>query len=198
MSTTAVEIYDPPGHEGDDYILHLRVKNGPLLRAIRIRGYKSISQFARENKLLVQQVYRYLALTMAPIDKRSGKWNQTALDMAHALRLPPDSLFPPQHLEHALAKSSGELSVSREEVALLLDTGPHDEDHDRLLGVIEKMLGCLTPREEKVMRLRYGYEDGQEHIFPDIGKQIGGVCAYRALQIHNKAIRKLKHKARTL
>lgn len=59
--------------------------------------------------------------------------------------------------------------------------------------VIRECLLCLSPREERVVRLRYGLTpDGQEHTYREIGEQYG-VIAERARQIEAKALRRLRH-----
>ncbi len=60
---------------------------------------------------------------------------------------------------------------------------------------INTVLKTLTPREEKVLRLRYGLMDGKFHTLEDVGKEFG-VTRERIRQIESKAIRKLKHPTR--
>ena len=61
---------------------------------------------------------------------------------------------------------------------------------------LESVLSTLTPREEKILRLRFGFDDGIERTLEDIGKMFN-VTRERIRQIENKAIRKLRHPART-
>ena len=60
---------------------------------------------------------------------------------------------------------------------------------------IDDVLKSLTPREEKVLRLRYGLIDGKSHTLEDVGKEFG-VTRERIRQIEAKAIRRLKHPKR--
>ena len=58
---------------------------------------------------------------------------------------------------------------------------------------IEKILNeNLTPRESEILRLRYGFVDGQPKTLEEIGKRMGNVSKERIRQIEFKAIRKLK------
>ena len=56
---------------------------------------------------------------------------------------------------------------------------------------IDAILKTLTPREEKVLRLRFGLVDGKAHTLEDVGKEFG-VTRERIRQIESKAIRRLR------
>ena len=58
------------------------------------------------------------------------------------------------------------------------------------------VLGTLTPREEKVLRLRFGLEDGRPHTLEEVGKEFD-VTRERIRQIEAKALRKLRHPSRS-
>lgn len=60
---------------------------------------------------------------------------------------------------------------------------------------IEKVLQTLTPREEKVIRLRYGLDDNRPRTLEEVGKEFG-VTRERIRQIEAKAIRRLRHPSR--
>lgn len=60
---------------------------------------------------------------------------------------------------------------------------------------IDEVLKSLTPREEKVLRLRYGLLDGKSHTLEDVGKEFG-VTRERIRQIEAKALRRLNHPKR--
>ena len=61
---------------------------------------------------------------------------------------------------------------------------------------LNEVLGTLTEREEKVLRLRFGLDDGQCRTLEEVG-QIFGVTRERIRQIEAKALRKLKHPSRS-
>ena len=60
---------------------------------------------------------------------------------------------------------------------------------------LQEVLHTLTPREEKVIRLRFGLEDGQAHTLEEVGKEFN-VTRERIRQIEAKALRKLRHPSR--
>ena len=58
------------------------------------------------------------------------------------------------------------------------------------------MLGSLTPREDKVLRLRFGLEDGRPRTLEEVGHEFE-VTRERIRQIEAKALRKLRHPSRS-
>ncbi len=60
---------------------------------------------------------------------------------------------------------------------------------------IDTVLKTLTPREEKVLRLRFGLDDGKSHTLEEVGKEFN-VTRERIRQIESKAIRRLRHPTR--
>ena len=59
-----------------------------------------------------------------------------------------------------------------------------------------EVLGTLTPREEKVLKLRFGLEDGRTRTLEEVGKEFK-VTRERIRQIEAKALRKLRHPSRS-
>ncbi|WP_084813446.1 sigma-70 family RNA polymerase sigma factor [Desulfogranum japonicum] len=94
--------------------------------------------------------------------------------------------------------------VSEEEDAMLSD---FIEDHahpdpqensitESLKRCLCKVMGSLTPREEKVLRMRYGIEIGCDHTLEEVG-QCFSVTRERIRQIEAQAIKKLRHPSRS-
>jgi RNA polymerase primary sigma factor len=61
---------------------------------------------------------------------------------------------------------------------------------------LEQVLDTLTPREEKVLRLRFGLDDGRARTLEEVGQNFG-VTRERIRQIEAKALRKLRHPSRS-
>ena len=61
---------------------------------------------------------------------------------------------------------------------------------------LEEVLSTLTPREEQVLRMRFGLVDGKPHTLEEVGKQFD-VTRERIRQIESKALRKLRHPSRS-
>ncbi len=68
--------------------------------------------------------------------------------------------------------------------------------HINLREQIEEALKSLTEREAKVLKMRFGLGDGNEHTLEEVGQQFK-VTRERIRQIEAKALRKLKHPSRS-
>ena len=97
-----------------------------------------------------------------------------------------------------------ETPIGEEEDSHLGDFIP-DEDapapsdvasHTMLKEQLAEVLSTLTPREEKVLRLRFGLEDGRSRTLEEVGKEFN-VTRERIRQIEAKALRKLRHPNRS-
>ena len=97
-----------------------------------------------------------------------------------------------------------ETPIGEEEDSHLGDFIP-DEDapapsdvasHTMLKEQLADVLKTLTPREEKVLRLRFGLEDGRPRTLEEVGKEFN-VTRERIRQIEAKALRKLRHPSRS-
>ena len=65
-----------------------------------------------------------------------------------------------------------------------------------LRDVCKDVLDTLTPREAKVLRMRFGIEMNTDHTLEEVGKQFD-VTRERIRQIEAKALRKLRHPSRS-
>lgn len=120
-----------------------------------------------------------------------------------------------EKLEMPVEKVREVYKISQDPVALETPIGEEDDSHlgdfikdDRMIGpeeyTTEEMLKeelasvllTLTDREEKVLRLRFGLDDGQCRTLEEVG-QIFGVTRERIRQIEAKALRKLRHPSRS-
>ena len=61
---------------------------------------------------------------------------------------------------------------------------------------LEEVMNTLTPREAKVLKLRFGLEDGKSRTLEEVGKEFN-VTRERIRQIEAKALRKLRHPSRS-
>ncbi len=107
------------------------------------------------------------------------------------------------------------LKIAQEPVSLETPIGEEDDSHlgdfiedqeaqapadaaafELLKEQLEDVLDTLTPREEKVLRLRFGLDDGRSRTLEEVG-QFFGVTRERIRQIEAKALRKLRHPMRS-
>ena len=97
-----------------------------------------------------------------------------------------------------------ETPIGEEEDSHLGDFIPDDEvpapaeaaAYTLLKEQLIEVLDTLTPREEKVLRLRFGLDDGRARTLEEVGKEFN-VTRERIRQIEAKALRKLKHPSRS-
>ncbi|MBP0980655.1 MAG: RNA polymerase sigma factor RpoD, partial [Oscillospiraceae bacterium] len=97
-----------------------------------------------------------------------------------------------------------ETPIGEEEDSHLGDFIPDDDapapadaaSHVLLREQLSEVLHTLTPREEKVLRLRFGLEDGRSRTLKEVGKEFK-VTRERIRQIEAKALRKLRHPSRS-
>ena len=97
-----------------------------------------------------------------------------------------------------------ETPIGEEEDSHLGDFIPDDDapapaeaaSHTLLREQLGEVLSTLTEREEKVLRLRFGLEDGRSRTLEEVGKEFS-VTRERIRQIEAKALRKLRHPSRS-
>jgi RNA polymerase primary sigma factor len=71
----------------------------------------------------------------------------------------------------------------------------NDAENKEISGYIKKVLGTLTPKEEKVIRMRFGIGVDRDHTLEEVGRHLT-ITRERVRQIEAKALRKLKHPSR--
>jgi len=79
------------------------------------------------------------------------------------------------------------------------DSGPAPDEiagRQLLRDEIEQVLGTLTAREARILRLRFGLQDGHSYTLEDVGKRFG-LTRERIRQIEHKALRRLRHPRRS-
>ena len=126
----------------------------------------------------------------------------TADEISQALDMPVEKVR--EIMRVAQEPVSLETPIGEEEDSHLGDFIP-DEDapvpaeaasHTLLKEQLSSVLSTLTPREEKVLRLRFGLEDGRPRTLEEVGHEFE-VTRERIRQIEAKALRKLRHPSRS-
>ena len=117
-------------------------------------------------------------------------------------------------MEMPLDKVRKVLKIAKEPISLETPIGEEEDSHlgdfiedKRAISPVDavtmaaleekvrKSLACLAPREEKVIRMRFGIGERSDHTLEEVGQQFG-VTRERIRQIEAKALRKLRHTAR--
>ena len=126
----------------------------------------------------------------------------TAEEIAEELDMPIEKVR--EIMRVAQEPVSLETPIGEEEDSHLGDFIPDDEapapadaaSHTLLKEQLAEVLSTLTPREAKVLSLRFGLEDGHPRTLEDVGK-VFDVTRERIRQIEAKALRKLRHPSRS-
>jgi RNA polymerase primary sigma factor len=120
-----------------------------------------------------------------------------------------------KRMELPVSKIRKVLRVAQEPISLETPVGEEDESHlgdflvdqaglspsDAVINLnlreqTAQVLKTLTPREEKIVKMRFGLEDGSEHTLEEVGQNFA-VTRERIRQIEAKALRKLRHPSRS-
>ncbi len=126
----------------------------------------------------------------------------SADEIAEELNMPVDKVR--EIMRVAQEPVSLETPIGEEEDSHLGDFIPDDDapapadaaSHTMRREQLMEVLDTLTPREEKVLRLRFGLEDGRSRTLEEVGKEFN-VTRERIRQIEAKALRKLRHPSRS-
>ena len=157
-------------------------------RTIRIPVHmiETINKLIRTSRALVQELGR----------------EPTSEEIAHRMDIP-------------VAKVRKVLKIAQEPISLETPIGEEEDSHlgdfiedrqevspaDAVINLnlkeqTENVLRTLTPREEKVIKMRFGVGDGSEHTLEEVGQNFA-VTRERIRQIEAKALRKLRHPSRS-
>ena len=120
-----------------------------------------------------------------------------------------------KRMDISVSKVRKVLKIAQEPISLETPIGEEEDSHlgdfieDRgivspaeqvintnLREMTEAVLKTLTPREEKVIKMRFGVGDGSEHTLEEVGQSFA-VTRERIRQIETKALRKLRHPSRS-
>ena len=127
----------------------------------------------------------------------------------------PDPATLAERMDMPEAKIRGILSIARETISLEGFLEDHDASdfgeltentnnvppfevalHKSIYDSVKEVLDSLTPREAKVLRMRFGVDMDTDHTLDEVGKRFG-VTRERIRQIEAKALRKLRHPSRS-
>lgn len=140
---------------------------------------------------------------------------RTSHSMVQELGREPTPEEVAQKLRLSPEKVEEVLKIAQDPVSLETPVGEEDDSHlgdfiqdneasepleatasNLLREQLEKAMASLTPREEKVLRLRFGFEDGKPHTLEEVGKKFN-VTRERVRQIESKALRRLRHPSKS-
>ncbi|MBV8547281.1 MAG: RNA polymerase sigma factor RpoD, partial [Acidobacteria bacterium] len=144
-----------------------------------------------------------------------NKLTRTSRALVQELGREPQAEEIADRMDMPVAKVRKIMKIAQEPISLETPIGEEEDSHlgdfieDR--GVISpidhvivanlkeqtnKVLRTLTPREEQVLKMRFGVGDGSEHTLEEVGRSFN-VTRERIRQIESKALRKLRHPSRS-
>ena len=144
-----------------------------------------------------------------------NKMNRISRQILQETGQEPDPATLAQKMEMPEEKIRKILKISKEPISMETPIGDDDDSHlgdfiedqstlapndaamyASLRDVTKEVLDTLTPREAKVLRMRFGIEMNTDHTLEEVGKQFD-VTRERIRQIEAKALRKLRHPSRS-
>src|SRR5271155_4018047 len=140
---------------------------------------------------------------------------RTSRQMLHEIGREPTNEELAKRMQLPVSKVRKVLRVAQEPISLETPIGEEDESHlgdflvdqngispsDAVINLnlreqTAQVLKTLTPREEKIIKMRFGLEDGSEHTLEEVGQDFN-VTRERIRQIEARALRKLRHPSRS-
>ncbi|MGV3571325.1 MAG: sigma-70 family RNA polymerase sigma factor, partial [Ramlibacter sp.] len=144
-----------------------------------------------------------------------NKLIRTSRALVQELGREPTSEEIAKRMDIPVSKVRKVLKIAQEPISMETPIGDDDDSHlgdfiedtgntapieaamqAGLRDVVKDILDSLTPREAKVLRMRFGIEMSTDHTLEEVGKQFD-VTRERIRQIEAKALRKLKHPSRS-
>ena len=144
-----------------------------------------------------------------------NKLIRTSRALVQELGREPTSEEIAKRMDIPVSKVRKVMKIAQEPISLETPIGEEEDSHlgdfieDRgvvspadavininLKEMTEQVLNTLTPREERVIKMRFGLEDGTEHTLEEVGQNFA-VTRERIRQIEAKALRKLRHPSRS-
>ena len=144
-----------------------------------------------------------------------NKLIRTSRQLVQELGREPTSEEIARRMDIPVAKVRKVLKIAQEPISLETPIGEEEDSHlgdfiedrqavspsDAVISVnlkeyTSQVLRTLTPREERVVKMRFGLEDGSEHTLEEVGQSFQ-VTRERIRQIEAKALRKLRHPSRS-
>jgi RNA polymerase primary sigma factor len=145
----------------------------------------------------IRKVYR----TAQQLEQRMGK-KPTAKDIGEHMGMPPARvrwLMKKSRRPISLEKPVGKEKDSEFGQFIEDETSPAPSEvatQSLLADRLKELLATLTPREERILRLRYGLDDGRAYTLKEVGAMFG-LTRERIRQIERKALRRLRHPSRS-
>jgi RNA polymerase sigma factor (sigma-70 family) len=177
-----------------DYRIKITIRNDRLLNAIEDKGIPSVKQFCTLYQLNYNSIVKIISGKIKPLNNL-GKPIRLVEQIIDILDISLEDAFTERQLK-GFAKTNYEISVAEKELKQLVNPVKNQEqkiiEQDVKLKILEAFSKRLSPREEKLIRLKYGFGDEKEHTLYELSSKFK-ISVERVRQILAKAQRKMKH-----
>jgi RNA polymerase sigma factor (sigma-70 family) len=188
--------------EPKDYRIEIKVRNNRLLTKMEGAGYPSVAKFAEALGMNRHTIYRIVQMRSAALDEE-GYYRPEALRIAEFLNCTPQDIYPPAQMRGTMKENTAQITANANEVDSLtssLRTLAFSPEHKMILNEAKQALKTammtLTPKEQRILDLRYGLTYGEEKTLDEVGAMFG-VSRERIRQQEMKALRKMRHPSKS-
>ena len=180
-----------------DYRVKITIRNERLLAAMEGLGYKSVAEFSRNQGLNSNKVREIFSGKIPPLD-REGNPKELTKEILEILNLTIEKAFTEKQLK-GFKKHTFEVKIEEEKLLQIISPAKNQEIkviEQEVKSKLSEILSTLTPREEKILRMRFGIGMNTDHTLEEVGRKFF-VTRDRIRQIEARALRKLKHPSRS-
>lgn len=192
----------------DDYLLKIKVQNNKIVSLMYGMGIKSVSELSRQSKIGLGLLHGLINMTDTPLclkyndSKYTDRpWRACVIKLADFFGVLPDEMFNEQQMFMSLQNNHTERTITTRDINALLpgyvpplsleDKVAHDEG----IKILNETLEELTPKEQKILKMRFGL-DGHEEMYLEEAANAVGVTRERVRQIQMQALRHIRAKAK--
>jgi len=189
----------------EEFNIKVTVRNNLVLTAIRDSGYTNLAKFAKDNSLALGLLYDTINLKRPPM-LQTGEFSPFAMELMEVLGACPTDLWTAEQLTMKLKKNISYRELGREELQrclqssarslIGLDYPEQEAEENEAVEIMANMVDSLTPREARVLKLRFGLDGEDEHTLEQVGEKIG-FTRERVRGIEAKALSKMRHPSRS-
>jgi RNA polymerase sigma factor (sigma-70 family) len=179
-----------------DFRVQIKIKNNRLLEKMEEAGYKSNIEFSRAVGVDAVNIGEFINMKRAPINKFTGEYLPKFMKIVDFLKCLPEDIFPKRLMNKELKGYVAELKVNSEDLTTSLRSIAIEPDKKMIIEEANRNLNRFieqntTPRQQRVLELRFGLHGNEEHTLQEIGEQLG-ISKDRVRQIEAAALVRLK------
>lgn len=187
-----------------DFRVITQVKNNRILEYMEREGIRNQSELARLSGVSATVVGEFINMKETAKSAVRGHWRSEVIRLAAALRAMPEDLFPEIQLYNKVEDNTVVQRIDADGFEMLASASrmaglPPDRvvEIDSGKKALEGLLLSLTPKQERLIRKRFGLGAEREHTLEEIAEDFG-VTRERIRQMEKKAFESLKFRASKL